>query len=493
MQNQTMFQFFHWFYPLESSLWKHAASEAERLAELGISAVWLPSACKGNDGEKSMGYDIYDLYDLGEFDQKGSVNTRFGSKEEYVQAIRRFHDCGIQVYADIVLNHKAGGDELEEITVHKVNPENRKEVISDPYQIKAYTKFFFPGRKDQYSAFKWDFHCFSGVDWDAEREEKGVFKILNEYGADWEELLGDEKGNFDYLMFADTEFRNPAVREELIRWGLWYVQQTEVDGFRLDAVKHMTPSFFQEWLTALREKTNKELFAVGEYASTIEWLEKFQEITQGCMSLFDFPLHHRLGRAATRRKRYDLRHLLNKTFTEVDPVHSVTFVDNHDTQAYREETSEVKRWFRPHAYALILLRESGYPCVFYPDLYGYTHYQKREDGRSRKINIKPCPHLETLLFARRRYAYGAQHDFFSRPDVIGWTREGEDDMPESGCAVLFCNGDETSLDMTMGERHANRNFRELTGSYEHQITLDDSGKAVFPVRGKSIAVWVPTS
>lgn len=492
MQNQTMFQFFHWFYPLESSLWPHAAAEAEHLSELGISAVWLPSACKGNGGRESMGYDIYDLFDLGEFDQKGTVNTRFGSKEEYIEAIRRFHDYGIQVYADIVVNHKAGGDDLEEITVHKVNPENRNEVISDPYQIKAYTKFFFPGRKDQYSAFKWDFHCFSGVDWDAQREEQGVFKILNEYGADWEKLLGDEKGNFDYLMFADTEFRNPAVREELIRWGLWYVQQTGVDGFRLDAVKHISPSFLREWLTILREKTNKELFAVGEYASTIDLLIKFQEVTQGCMALFDFPLHHRLRIAATRRKRYDLRSLLDKTLTEADPIHSVTFVDNHDTQAYREESSEVKRWFRSHAYALILLREKGYPCVFYPDLYGYVHLNE-QDGRSRKIHIKPCPHLETLLFARKRYAYGIQRDFFTRPDVIGWTREGEDSIDESGCAVLFCNGDETSLNMTMGPRHAKRAFRELTGSYPQHITLDDEGKADFPVRAKSIAVWARAS
>jgi len=44
-----------------------------------------------------MGYDIYDYYDLGEFDQKGSVRTWFGSKDELAELIGSAHENGLQV------------------------------------------------------------------------------------------------------------------------------------------------------------------------------------------------------------------------------------------------------------------------------------------------------------------------------------------------------------------------------------------------------------
>ena len=49
--------------------------------------------------------------------------------------------------------------------------------------------------------------------------------------------------------------------------GAWYLGLTGVDGVRLDAVKHMSRSFYLDWLARMREKTGKELFAVGEYWS----------------------------------------------------------------------------------------------------------------------------------------------------------------------------------------------------------------------------------
>ena len=64
-------------------------------------------------GGMSMGYDPYDYYDLGEIDQKGSVPTWFGTKSELVQLIQEAHSNGMQIYADLVLNHTNGADEEE--------------------------------------------------------------------------------------------------------------------------------------------------------------------------------------------------------------------------------------------------------------------------------------------------------------------------------------------------------------------------------------------
>src|SRR6201986_1831078 len=82
MLNGTMFQYFHWYIAAEENLWNKVKDDAAHLAQLGVNAVWLPPAYKGKEGINASGYDVYDIFDLGEFDQKGSVRTKYGTKQE---------------------------------------------------------------------------------------------------------------------------------------------------------------------------------------------------------------------------------------------------------------------------------------------------------------------------------------------------------------------------------------------------------------------------
>src|SRR5450432_2167446 len=199
MKNRTILQYFHWYSPGDGSLWNRLKKEAARLAGLGFTAVWLPPAFKCTGGGYSVGYDVYDLYDLGEFDQKGSVRTKYGTKREYIDAIHAAQQAGLEIYVDIVFNHRGGADEAELIKVRKVDPENRNVFISEPFDIEAFTRFTFPGRKGKYSQFIWDHRCFSGVDYDNKTKEAAIYSIQNEWGDGWEEVIDDEKGNYDYL------------------------------------------------------------------------------------------------------------------------------------------------------------------------------------------------------------------------------------------------------------------------------------------------------
>src|ERR1700694_1583190 len=157
MQNGTMLQFFHWYAPADGKFWKYLGEEVPRLALLGVNAVWLPPAYKATGGGYSVGYDVYDLYDLGEFDQKGTVRTKYGTREEYIAAVRKARGAGLHVSVAIVLNHLGGGDEKELIRVEKMDPENRNQPKSEPYDIEAYTKFTYPARKGKYSNFVWNY------------------------------------------------------------------------------------------------------------------------------------------------------------------------------------------------------------------------------------------------------------------------------------------------------------------------------------------------
>ncbi|WP_295121084.1 alpha-amylase [uncultured Chitinophaga sp.] len=489
MVNGTMMQYFHWYYPAEENLWNTIAERAPKLAEAGINALWFPPAYKGKEGTNSVGYDAYDIYDLGEFDQKGTVRTRFGTREEYEKAIEACHASGIQVYADIVLNHKAGADETERITVRRVNPDNRQEFISEPFEIDAYTKFTFPGRNGKYSEFIWDHMCFSGIDYAADLQEEGIFSIQNEYGDDWEEMIDDELGNYDYLMFDDIEFRNTAVREELNSWGKWYFETFKIDGVRLDAVKHISPKFYNEWLDYQRQH-KPDLVAIGEYwaPGDLPMLLRYIDATEGRMSLFDAALHHNFHYASTQGNDHDMRTIFDNSLVQVKPELAVTVVDNHDTQPLQALEAPVEAWFKPIAYALILLRESGYPCIFYPDVYGAHYVDKGRDGNDHEIFLEQCKHIAELLNARNTYAYGPQRDYFDHANCIGWVREGDDD--HEGCAVLLSNGDEGHKSMEIGKRYAGRVFTDMLKEREEEVTIDENGWGEFYTPAGGVSVWV---
>lgn len=87
MRNPTLLQCFHWYYPEGGKLWPELAERADGFNDIGINMVWLPPAYKGASGGYSVGYDSYDLFDLGEFDQKGSIPTKYGDKAQLLAAI----------------------------------------------------------------------------------------------------------------------------------------------------------------------------------------------------------------------------------------------------------------------------------------------------------------------------------------------------------------------------------------------------------------------
>ena len=486
----TMLQYFHWYLPGDGTLWKQIKNDAPRLKELGFTSIWLPPAFKAASGGYSTGYDIYDLYDLGEFDQKGTVRTKYGTRQEYIEALEAIRSAGMQSIVDIVLNHKAGGDEIEKIQVVKVNPDDRNETISEPFEIEAFTKFTFPGRQKKYSAFEWDYMCFTGVDYAYNLSENGIFRIINSYGNDWQEMIDDEKGNYDYLMYNDIDFRNASVREELDHWGKWYYDQVNFDGVRLDAVKHIPASFYNEWLDNLRKSTSKEIFAVGEYwaPGQLYLLVRYIEATNGKMSLFDSSLHHNFHTASNMGNNYDLRKIFQNTLVKIMPEKAVTVISNHDTQPLQALEAPVEPWFKPIAYSLILLRDEGYPCIFYPDLFGANYKDNGGDGNEYEIWMPKVDNIEQLLQARRDYAYGTQRDYFDHANCIGWTREGNDE--HSGCAVVISNGDNGNKTMEIGKRYAGKIFIDLLKKNPKKVKINKDGWGEFFAPAGGVSVWI---
>ncbi|MEF9478493.1 alpha-amylase [Chryseobacterium sp. 1B4] len=486
--NGVIIQFFHWYHP--GNLWNEFAEKAEYLRDLGFTAVWFPPANKCSLNMEGRGYDVYDLYDLGEFDQKGSIPTRYGTKAEYLMAIEKAHEVGMSVYADIVLNHRMGGDEEEKIVVHQLNEENRNERISENMEVSAYTKFTFPGRKGVYSDFIWDYHCFSGIDYVIKEGEelKGVFKIHNEYGEEWTDAVSHQFGNYDYLMGADIEYRNPCVVQEMKNWIRWYMETTKADGIRLDALKHISSDFLKDWISYIKTEVNPECFVLGEFwKDEAEKIEFFSDKMSDLISCFDAPLHYNFFKASQDGKDYDMSRILKGSFLEKKPVFSVSFVENHDTQQLQALESAVKDWFKPLAYAIILLTDEAYPCIFYPDLFGAEYIDIKEDQEVHIIMPK-VEELPGLLEARKLFAYGKQIDYFDHPNCVAFIRTGDETHP--GCVVIISNSEESYKEIELGKEHADSFYFDFLKNRHEEISTDQNGKAVFTVNPGSVSVWV---
>jgi alpha-amylase len=485
--NGVMMQYFHWYLPDNGTLWSRVRTDAKHLAEVGFNALWLPPAYKGG-GTNDVGYGVYDLFDLGEFDQKGTVRTKYGTKAQYLDAIAALHEVNISVYADIVFNHRMGADASEPAKATPFPRDNRLEPKGELYEIESYSHFYFPGRKGKYSTFEWHWDNFDAIDYDGNNPDDHSTIYVYE-GKQFDDYVSLENGNFDYLMGCDLDFDNEWVRGELENWGKWHLDTTGVDGFRLDAVKHIAAWFFPQWLEAMQKHAGRELFAVGEYwENGIEALNGYIENTQGKISLFDVPLHYNFYEASKQGKNYDLRTIFDGTLVQQQPTHAVTFVANHDSQALQDLESVVEPWFNPLAYALILLREAGYPCVFYPDYYGTEYKDAGSDGE--QYNIVMPPHrwlLDKFLFVRKNYGYGPQYDYLDHCNTIGWTRLGDGNHPHA-IAVLLSNGDEGFKSMEVGKPNAK--FIDLTEHIKEPIMTNEAGWGEFKCKGGSVSVWV---
>ncbi|WP_416147928.1 alpha-amylase [Salipaludibacillus sp. HK11] len=479
-RNQTMMQFFEWHLINDGDHWNRLTLLASELESHGINALWIPPATKGTS-QADNGYGIYDAYDLGEFDQKNTVRTKYGTKDELIKGIQACHQHNIRIYADVVMNHLAGADETETFEVVEVDADDRHEVVSEPFEIEGWTKFTFPGRAGVHSSFQWNFHHFNGTDYDESRSVRGIYRILGDHKR-WNHHVDNEFGNYDYLMFANIDYHHPEVRTEMIHWGKWFAEVTACNGFRLDAIKHINHQFLDEFISDIREEFGEKFYFVGEYWNPdLEACSSFLESVDYQIDLFDVGLHYRFYEASLAKSDFDMRGMFDDTLVAAHPMNAVTFVDNHDSQPGESLESWIGDWFKPLAYALILLRKDGYPCLFYGDYIGISG----DDPIQGKKEI-----IDPLLDARNQYAYGEQHDYFDHKNTIGWVRLGDKDIDHSGCAVIISNGEDGHKKMFVGEERAQETWIDLTNNSQDTIVIDDNGYGEFTVKGESVSVYI---
>lgn len=467
--NGVMLQGFEWYVKKDGQHWNRLSRQLAKLSDIGMNRIWIPPATKAGARE-STGYDVYDLYDLGEFDQKGQVATSYGTKDELIALSQNASTFGISLLADGVLNQRSGADAATPCLAHKVNPTNRLESISSSQEISAWVSYTFPGRGGQYSNLTYGCDSFSAIDYDDTTKESAIWKIEgtdNDFATD----VSTENGNYDYLVLADVAYLNPTVQQEVKNWGLWIRDQLNLSGFRLDAAKHIHQSFLSDWVHEVKAGNENMLFIAEYLTGDPSVVKNFTDGFQDQISVFDTPLQTAFHNLATGSG--DLSTIFDHTWVSTRPDQAVTYVMNHDTQEGQALSSLIVDGpFLPIAYAFILLREAGYPCIFYADLFG------QYDDSGTFTGPPYAKEIADLALARKYFAYGAQTDYFEQANVVGWTRQG--DVSHAGLAVVVNNGanEDLSLTMNVGGQHAGETWSSLFGG-SGAVTIAKDGTATF--------------
>ncbi|MFP6901879.1 MAG: alpha-amylase family glycosyl hydrolase, partial [Opitutales bacterium] len=257
--------------------WAEITRRVPELAEAGYTSLWLPPPTKGSGG-LSVGYDLWDPFDIGGREQRGTFSTRYGTEAELHRLIETAHRFGIRVYFDNIMNHRS-------------------------FDVPGYNDFappdLYPGMRPE------DFHIRRTEDgyyrkWDNVREWWSEWQVQNLGLADLVDIAtepGTTNRNFGAWEGATTEkikfLRHPNnpeyycydangtyvgfgknngltseylllheayyseyVENYLNRAVRWLLDRTKADGLRLDAVKHMPADFYGATYGDDRDRSN---------------------------------------------------------------------------------------------------------------------------------------------------------------------------------------------------------------------------------------------
>jgi alpha-amylase len=462
-KSDVMLQGFYWNSTPGGIWWDSLAKLAPRIASAGIGGVWVPSPAKGASGQYSMGYDLYDHFDFGEYNQQGSVATRFGTRQQLVNMINVFHANGVQVYADAVMGHMNGGEQ-------KV-PYDCKPYPS--YPDSGWLVFNYPAGSGRFKKTARSFYP-NQTTCDVNPPYHGPSDPIYKFG----EVLAHSQSN---------------VKDSLIVWGQYLRQALGFDGFRIDEAKTIDPIFMGPWLA----QANSNGFAVAEvYDGTgniQNWLYWVQQFGGNC-TVFDFPL------------RFDLKSMCDNTPGSWDMnwldgsglvnngtsgFNVTTFVDNHDLDRIGWDGS-IDNGHSPivnnkmMAYAYIMFSE-GKPCIWFRDYFTYGL-----DGP-----------IDTLVWIRQNYIWGGTTKRSGlSPYYIGSSddqtsqskylyvarRDGGNGHP---AAYIVINAHPTEWrGVWVNSSYPNQPFRDFTGaSIDHNSQGD--GRVDLWAPPRSYAIFIP--
>jgi len=403
--------------------WDHLAAQANELRLVGFTAVWMPPVLKTSDGAAvgSDGYGPFDDYDIGSKQQKGSIPTRFGTREQLQRCVAILRANGLDTYLDMV-EHQRIGD-------------------TTPFVFR------YPGA--------------NGTP-DIGRFPKNPSNFVPQVPRD-PDLGGPVADDLPFgRELAPINAKPPRyVFDSLISAADWLTGALDVQGCRIDDVKGLSTDFLLPFLNS-SALTGK--FAVGEFFDGNRvlvngWIFNPKGM-QGRPSAFDFPLKFVLNAMCNNPGRFNMADLDHVGLIGISPLNAVTFVENHDTDLNSSQNIVINKLL---GYAYILTSE-GYPCVYYRD------YSTDKDCFGLK------PQIDNLIWIHEKLAAGGTQQRWKDFNVFAYER-----MDDPHLLVGLNNDPEAQRTINVATGFgANVTLHDYTGHGANVVT-DGSGSVTITI------------
>ena len=247
-----------------------------------------------------MGYTPFDHYDLGDKDQKGTVPTRFGTKDACSGSWRwRMPTASRSIRTSCSTTCRW--------RIRRTGPGRN----DDKFKKFRYVGFGGP-QAGRWPKDHWNFHpnpdnMSTSGDWNRQ-----------DFGPDiCYDTPSNPGGNCRYM------------RDQARQWFVWFRKQTDVDGFRFDAVKHFPPSVVEDLLANAMGQSPHGYFAVGEFIDSKDQMDDWSRQTNGRAGTFDVGFRDALLRIVNDGGFFDMGSLPNSQQDE--RTRTAPFVNSHDS------------------------------------------------------------------------------------------------------------------------------------------------------------------
>jgi glycosidase len=269
------------------------------LNDLGIGAIWMMPI------HPSPTYHKYDVTDY------RAIHPDYGTMEDFEELIREAHARDIRIILDLVINHSSSE-----------HPWFKEAIADTTSHFYGFYQFASSSDIDRFTVDESE----TGPDSDNLRRWNKVDSLDDTYYY-----------SYFWSGMPDLNFDNQAVRDSIVAIGHYWLEKG-VDGFRLDAAKHIYPAgresdihAWWEYFRAEMEKVNPNMLLVGEVWDNVETVKPY---LNGLQSLFNFDMGYAMMEAAEKGIGDGLaqRHadVLNAYSEVTDDFIDATFLTNHD-------------------------------------------------------------------------------------------------------------------------------------------------------------------
>jgi len=314
-------------------------SRLDYLKDLGVGGIWLMPI---------MPSPTYHKYDVTDYK---AVDSEYGTEEDFKKLVEEAHKRGIKILVDLILNHTGSGHTWFQSAISgKQSP---------------YRDYYVWAKKDSIRA----------------QISKKVISLDSDNITQWHPVNGDTISEHYYGFFwggmPDLNFDNPKVKQEFVEIGEYWLNDMNVDGFRLDAAKHIYPTeratdnhAFWIWFREEMQKIKPDVYLVGEVWSNAKDVAPY---LKGLPALFNFDMGYAI--TSVVRAGMDTAGLISKYklindfyLASTNEFIDATFLKNHDQNRILNEldnnTSKVR------VAAGILFTLPGTPYIYYGEEIG---------------------------------------------------------------------------------------------------------------------------